>query len=113
MFNYNETLQALRGERASMEADLDKINRAISALKAVVDQAAPTKAKRRLSIKRRREISQSQNAKKTTIGMRSKISAQGLRNIVEAQKKRWAKVRAAKAKWRSSAKKGSEPPATR
>lgn len=115
MFNYKETLQAMRGERASMQAELDKLDQAISALESVLGKASATKAKRRLSIKSRRQISQAQNANKGKIGTRSKISAQGLRNIVQAQKRRWAKVRAAsRAKTKSAvAKKALQPPATK
>lgn len=112
MFNYKQTLEAMRKERASMQANLDKLDRAISALASVLDSALPPKVK--LSLKRGQQRPQAQtqrsakvNAAQTSKGNKSnqskpKISAQGLRNIVAAQKKRWAKVRAA-AKGKDSA----------
>lgn len=101
MFNYKETLQAMRGARASMQAELDKLDQAISALEAVVDKTAPTKTKRKLSQaqkKRRAKVKEGANANEKKPRTRSKISAQGLRNIVAAQKRRWSKVRAEAAK---------------
>jgi hypothetical protein len=107
MFDYKEMLQAMRGERASMQAELDKLDEAIAAIDAVVDHAAPTRTKPKLPIKSRRRISETQkerwarlrqtnSAQEKKPGQaRRRISAQGLRNIVEAQKKRWAKAKAA------------------
>ncbi|MCI0621161.1 MAG: hypothetical protein L0387_05730 [Acidobacteria bacterium] len=122
MFNYTETLQAMKRERALMLQELDKLDQAIVALQAVAGNTARAKAKPTSSVQSRHQISRTQMAKvkqaKNTNGKkadktRPKISAQGLRNIVEAQKKRWAKVRAAKAKARpASGKKVSQPPAT-
>src|SRR5262245_28964248 len=123
MFNYKETLEAMRRERASRQAEVDKLDRAISALESLVGNPALARTKPTLSVQARRRISQAQkqrwakvnqaiavNAKKIETA-RPKISAQGLRNIVEAQKRRWAKVRAAaKGKVNSaSGKKASEP----
>jgi len=122
MFNYRETLEAMKRERVSMQAEVDKLDQAISALQAVVGNAAPARTKPTPSVQRRRQISQTQkqqfakvNQAKNTKGKKAekakpKISAQGLRNIVAAQKKRWAKVRAAaKAKAKpASGKKVSE-----
>jgi len=59
MFNYKKTWEAMRKERASVQAELDKLDRAISALTPLVDGAAPTKVK--LSLNRRQQISQAQN----------------------------------------------------
>ena len=107
MFNYEETLQAMRSQRASMQQELDRLDRAISALQAVVGNPAPVRSTPKPSVQRRREVSQTQekrlvkgrqakNAKeKKAEKAKPKISAQGLRNIAEAQRKRWAKVRAA------------------
>jgi hypothetical protein len=110
MFNYQDTLQAMRTQRASMQQELDRLDRAISALQAVVGSPAPAKSTPKPSIRSRRQVAQAQaklmtkanqakstNEKKTE-KPKSKISAQGLRNIVEAQRKRWAKVRAEAAK---------------
>lgn len=94
MFNLKQTWESMRKERAAMQAELDRLDRAISALRPLVDGAPATKVK--TSLKRREPISQAQSKKaKQSNRRRSKISAQGLRNIVEAQKKRWAKVKAA------------------
>ena len=94
MFNLKQTWESMRKERASMQAELDRLDRAISALRPLVDGAPSTKVKP--SLKRRELISQAQGNKANKSNRRkSKISAQGLRNIVEAQKKRWARVKAA------------------
>jgi len=101
MFNYKQTLEAMRKERASLQAELAKFDRAISALASVVGGTAATKAKQ--PAKKSQQTSQAQKpqaAKMRGKGIQSskpkaKISAQGLLNIVEAQKKRWARVRAA------------------
>ena len=99
MFNFKQTLQALMRERASMQAELDKLDQAIAALQMLTGNAAPARTKPR----------QSAQAKKTKKTKR-KISAQGLQNIIDAQNRRWAKVRAAKAKVKAaSGKKASEP----
>ena len=94
MFNLKQTWESMRKERASRQAELDRLDRAISALRPLVDGAPPTKVKP--ALKRRKLISQAQGHKANKSNRRkSKISAQGLRNIVEAQKKRWARVKAA------------------
>ena len=94
MFNLKQTWESIRKERASMQAELDKLDRAISALRPLVDGAPPSKVKP--SLKRREPISQAQGNKANKSNRKkSKISAQGLRNIVEAQKRRWARVKAA------------------
>lgn len=103
MFNYKETLQAMNRERASMQAEVDKLDQAISALQAVVGGVASAKTKPTASIQSRAHVSQAQKKRSTKVTqamnaeqqVKAKISAQGLRNIVAAQKKRWAKVRAA------------------
>jgi hypothetical protein len=84
MFNYKETLQKMRRERASMQAEIDKLDQAIAALQMLVGNAALAGTKPRRSVQ----------AKKTRKTKR-KISAEGLKNIIRAQNKRWAKVRAA------------------
>jgi len=94
MFNLKQTWESMRKERAAMQAEMDRLDRAISALRPLVDAGAPTKVKR--SLKRDQMISKAQNSRANKSNRRkSKISAQGLRNIVEAQKKRWARVKAA------------------
>lgn len=100
MFNYKETLQAMNRERASMQAEVDKLNQAISALQAVVGGVASAKTKPTASIQSRAHVSQAQKKRSAKVTqaaqqVKAKISAQGLRNIVAAQKRRWAKVRAA------------------
>jgi 2',3'-cyclic-nucleotide 2'-phosphodiesterase (5'-nucleotidase family) len=107
MFNYKETLEGMRRERASRQAEVEKLDRAIAALQALVGNAALARTKPRHSAQVRRRISQAQNKGRAKVNqaiavnakkietVRPKISAQGLRNIIEAQKKRWAKVRAA------------------
>jgi hypothetical protein len=84
MFNYKETLAAMRRERASKQAEIDKLDQAIAALQMLVGSSvrAATKPGRSAPPKK---------TKKT----KRKISAEGLRNIIRAQNKRWAKVRAA------------------
>jgi hypothetical protein len=100
MFNYKETLEAMRRERASLQAEVDKLDQAIAALQTLTGNTAVagTKPKR------------SAQTKKTKKPKR-KISAQGLQNIIAAQNKRWAKVRAAaKTKVKGAVgKKASEP----
>lgn len=97
MFNYKATLQSMRRERASMQAEIDKLDQAISALQMLVGNAATARTK----------PSPSAQAKKTAKAKR-KISRQGLQNIIDAQNKRWAKVRAAaKTRVKESAKKAA------
>jgi len=125
MFNYKETLQAMKRERASTQAEVDKLDQAISALQAVVGNAGPAKTNPTLPVQSRRQISQAQKKRRAKVKQaqhtkekkaekaKPKISAQGLRNIVEAQKKRWAKVRAAAKAKAVSASKPLEPSATK
>jgi len=94
MFNLKQTWESMRKERASMQAELDRLDRAISALRPLVDGAAPIKVKP--SFKEGEPISRAQGKRANQSNRpKSTISAQGLRNIVEAQKKRWARVKAA------------------
>ena len=107
MFNYEETLRAMRSQQASMQQELDRLNRAISALEIVVGNPASARRTPKPSVQRRRLVLQTpgkrlvkgKQAKNTqekkAEKAKPKISAQGLRNIVEAQRRRWAKVRAA------------------
>jgi hypothetical protein len=110
MFNYKQTLETMRKERASLQAELEKLDRAISALASVVGGAVAIGAKQ--PAKKRQQVLQPQKQQPTKLrskGSQSskskgKISAEGLRNIIEAQKRRWAKVRAAaKTKAKASA----------
>jgi hypothetical protein len=87
MFNLKQTWESMRKERAAMQAELDRLDRAISALRPFVDGSPPTQVKPSL---KRRELNKANKSDRR----KSKISAQGLRNIVEAQKKRWARVKA-------------------
>jgi hypothetical protein len=123
MFNYQETLQAMRSQRASMQQELDRLDRAISALQAVVSSPAPAKNTPKSSVQSGRDISRGSRPVKAKPAKSSiqekaqppkrKISAQGLRNIVEAQRKRWAKVRsAAKANPKQSAQSKAKSAAT-
>lgn len=124
MFNYQETLQAMRSQRASMQQELDRLDRAISALQAVVSSPAPAKNTPKSSVQSGRDVSRrgSRPVKakpaKSSIQEKAqqpkrKISAQGLRNIIEAQKKRWANVRsAAKANPKQSAQTKAKSAAT-
>lgn len=92
MFNYQETLQAMRAQRASLQEEVDRLDRAISALQSVV---GPAPARVTPKPAAQPKVKQGQGANEKKPKTKSKISAQGLRNIVEAQKKRWAKVKAA------------------
>jgi hypothetical protein len=85
MFNYKQTLQKMKRERASLQAEVDKLDQAIAALQLLTGEAAVTRTKPK---------PRSAQAKKARKAKR-KISAEGLRNIIRAQNKRWAKVRAA------------------
>ncbi|HEU0005402.1 MAG TPA: hypothetical protein VFS12_05360 [Terriglobia bacterium] len=106
MFNYKQTLQKMRRERASMLAELDKLDQAIAALQALVGNAAPARTKSTLSAKDRSGAKANRNNLGKEKNAKRKISAEGLRNIIRAQNKRWAKVRAAaKAKAMPSAAK--------
>jgi len=110
MFNYEETLRAMKSQRVSMQQELDRLDRAISALQVVLGSPGPASSTAKPSAQRKRlaKVKQTADKKaKRTDRAKAKISAQGLRNIVEAQKKRWAKVRAAKAKEKSTAGKKS------
>ncbi|MBM3802697.1 MAG: hypothetical protein FJW26_10370 [Acidimicrobiia bacterium] len=113
MFNYEETLQAMRSQRASMQQELNTLDRAISALQAVAGRPLPARRASKASARGQRRTAAGTQAKnsqtKKVLKARPKISAQGLRNISEAQKRRWAKVRAAKAKAKpATGKKSSE-----
>lgn len=100
MFNYKVTLEAMRRERASMQAEVDKLDQAIAALQMLTGTTALAGTKPRRSAQPKKT--------KTT---KRKISREGLQNIIDAQNKRWAKVRAAaKTKVKAaSGKKASEP----
>jgi len=99
MFNYKETLEAMRRERASLQAEVDKLDQAIAALQMLTGTTALAGTKPRRS-------AQTKKTKKT----KRKISREGLQNIIDAQNKRWAKVRAAaKKKVKESGKRASEP----
>jgi hypothetical protein len=99
MFNYKETLQKMKRERASMQAEVDKLDQAIAALQMLTGTTALAGTKPRRSAQ----------TKKTAKAKR-KISRQGLQNIIDAQNRRWAKVRAAaKTKVKASGKTASEP----
>ena len=84
MFNYKETLEAMRRERASMQTEVDKLDQAIAALQMLTTTTAVEETKPRRSAQ----------VKKTAKAKR-KISREGLQNIIDAQNKRWAKGRAA------------------
>jgi len=84
MFNYKETLEAMRRERASMQTEVDKLDQAIAALQMLTGTMAVVGTKPRRS-------AQAKKARKA----KRKISREGLQNIIDAQNKRWAKVRAA------------------
>ena len=108
MFNYKQTLEAMRRERASMQAELDKLDQAIGALAALAGNKVSAPAKSGLSAKARRGASHNNVSK--IAKKKRKISAEGLKNIIRAQNKRWAKVRAAaKTKVKAAGKKASEP----
>ena len=91
MFNYKQTLQKMKSERASMQAEIDKLDQAIAALAALAGNKVSTPAKSGLSAKGRGRVSDVKKSAKR----KRKISAEGLKNIIRAQNKRWAKVRAA------------------
>jgi hypothetical protein len=94
MFNYKVTLDAMRRERALRQAEVHKLDQAIAALQMLAGTTAVARTKPRRSAQ----------AKKTAKGKR-KISAEGLKNIIRAQNRRWAKVRAAaKAKAKAAGK---------
>src|SRR5262245_16983834 len=106
MVNFKEIVQKMVRERDSMQAEIDKLDQAISALQSLAGNSsvAPRK-KPGMSAQARRRISQAQkkrwaktkqanNAAGNSGKTKPKISAQGLRNIVEGQRRRWAKVRA-------------------
>ena len=100
MFNYKETLEVMRRERASMQTEVDKLDQAIAALQMLTSTTAVEETKPRRSAQ-----------VKKTAKARRKISREGLQNIIDAQNKRWAKVRAA-AKTKVKAvpgKRASEP----
>jgi len=102
----------MRRERASMQAEVDKLDQAIAALQALAGNKGSIPTKSGLSAKARRGASHN-NLRKPAKKKR-KISAEGLRNIIRAQNKRWAKVRAAKARAKAAgAKKALQPPATK
>jgi hypothetical protein len=84
MVNYKQTLEVMRRERASKQAEIDKLDQAIAVLQMLVGSSARDATK----------PGRSAQAKKVRKAKR-KISAEGLRNIIRAQNKRWAKVRAA------------------
>ena len=121
MFNLKQTWEAMREERASMQAELDRLDRAISALASVVGGAAVTKAKQATkkpgqTPQARKPYAAKMRSKRSEASKpKAKISAAGLRNIIQAQKKRWAKVRAAeKSKAKVSRRKaGKRPVGTR
>src|SRR5258706_15316349 len=98
MFSFEETLKAMRGQRAWMQQELNRLDRAISALQAVMGDSAPARSAPKPSVRSvpqtaKKRLTEGKQMKGMQQGKRSKprpkISAQGLRNIIEAQKKRW------------------------
>ena len=84
MFNYKVTLEAMRRERASRQSEIQRLDQAIVALQMLAGKAATARTKP----KRSAQAKKGRKAKR-------KISREGLQNIIDAQNKRWAKVRAA------------------
>jgi hypothetical protein len=74
MFNYNATLQSMRRERASMQAEVEKLDQAIAALQALAGDGALSRTK----------PGRSAQAKKVR-KVKRKISREGLQNIIDAQ----------------------------
>jgi len=98
MFNYKQTLETMRKERASLQAELEKLDRAISALASVVGGAVakqPAKKRQQVLQPQKQQPTKLRSKGSQSSKSKGKISAEGLRNIIEAQKRRWAKVRAA------------------
>ena len=91
MSKFSSALAALRSERESMLADLSRLNEVISALETFAGKPTATRLRTRLKGKPH------SNSLKRSAAVRTKprISAQGRRNIAEAQRKRWARVKAA------------------
>jgi hypothetical protein len=83
----------MKRERASKQAEIHKLDQAIAALQKLTSTTSPPGTKPRRSAQ----------VKKTPKAKR-KISREGLQNIIDAQNKRWAKVRAAKAKAKAAGK---------
>jgi len=105
---YNNVLAALRRERQSMLADLTRLDEAISALQTVVGRRITVKPKAQATRSARTPQGAARRLKENTGGKpRPRISAQGRRNIVEGQRRRWAKVRAAARTQAASPRKGS------
>src|SRR5262245_23870596 len=110
MFNYKRTLQAMKRDRDSMQAEAEKLDQAIAALQALAGNSAPERTHVKFSASARQQISLAQKKRwakvkraedvkaRNSAKARPKISVQGLRNIVEGQRRRWAKVRASKTK---------------
>jgi len=98
MFNYKVTLKAMRRERVLRQAEIDKLDQAIAALQLLTGNTAVARTKPGRS-------AQPKIAKEA----KRKISREGLQNIIDAQNKRWAKVRAAaNTKVKAAGKKASE-----
>ena len=65
MFNYKQTLETMRKERSSLQAELEKLDRAISALTSVVAGTATTRGKQ--SAKKRQQTPQAQKQQRAKV----------------------------------------------
>ena len=76
--NYRETLESLKRERTAKQTEVTKLDTAISAVQALAGNSG----------------------QKPGVSSQGRMSKEGVQRIVEAQKRRWAKVRAEKSKKR-------------
>ena len=116
MANFDNVLQRLRQEHRQAQVEVDKLEKAISAIEGLSGKGAGssangTRPKRTMSATARKRIAEAQrarwakfrkqslqaNAKPSKSGSR-RISAEGRKRIAAAARARWARVKAQLAK---------------
>lgn len=117
MANLDNVLHLLRKEHKQAESEVQKLEKAISAIESITRQNVPvaangTRPKRTISAAARRRISQAQRARWAKLRKppqpavkapiiasgKRKLSAEGRKRIIAASKARWARVKAQQAK---------------
>jgi hypothetical protein len=98
MFNYRETLQEIKRERASMLAELEKLDQAIAALQALAGNKVSAPAKSGLSANARRGASH--NKVRKTAKKKRKILPKVFEYCCSSEQAVGQREPPAKAKWR-------------
>jgi hypothetical protein len=109
MGTLDNVLQQLRQEHKQAQGEVQKLEKAISAIEALTGHslgvaAKGTRPKRTMSVAARRKIAQAQRArwaksrKQGAISVKRRLSPEGRKRIAAAARARWARVKAQQGK---------------